>query len=553
MKDEVRRTVGTALVEGLAARGVDVVFGIPGVHTIELYRGLSGSPVRHVTARHEQGAAFMADGYARVSGRPGVAFVITGPGVTNALTAMAQSREDSVPVLVISGVNRRDSLGRGLGRLHELPDQAGMVATLCPTFQVDAAERLGPVLDAAWAALYTGRPGPVHLEVPTDVMGLDAGEVAAPVPLPARPVAADADLRAAADLLRAARRPLILAGGGARRAGAALAALAEALDAPVVQTVNARGLMHGHPLCLPASPSLRAVRDLIADADQVLAVGTEIGFTDYDMYGFGPWPDLAGMIRIDLCPDQLARHPARLAIEAEAGAAMAALVAHLGERAGAATHVSAGPGHEDDADAGAGTMNGDSAGAARAASTLAAARAEAAGLGPNVALQLDCLAAIRDALPGAIVVGDSTQAVYAGNLAHDHDRAGGWFNAATGFGALGFAPGAAVGAALAAPGTPVVCLIGDGGLQFSPGELRTAVDEALDVTFVVWNNAGFGEIAQAMRDAQAEVIGCTPSPLRMEPFAAACDLPFESLAPDPEALARALKSGKGPRLIEVRA
>ena len=154
-------TVGQALVAGLRARGVEVVFGIPGVHTIELYRGLSGGGIRHVTPRHEQGAAFMADGYARVSGKPGVAFVITGPGLTNALTAMAQARADSVPILVISGVNRRASLGKGLGLLHELPDQAGMVRALCPSFQVDRPEALDDVLTRAFAALTTGRPGPV--------------------------------------------------------------------------------------------------------------------------------------------------------------------------------------------------------------------------------------------------------------------------------------------------------------------------------------------------------------------------------------------------------
>ena len=112
------RTVGERLVEGLEARGVRVVFGIPGVHTVELYRGLSGSKIRHVTARHEQGCAFMADGYARTCGQPGVAFVITGPGLTNALTAMAQARADSIPILVISGVNRRAVQGFGLGFLH---------------------------------------------------------------------------------------------------------------------------------------------------------------------------------------------------------------------------------------------------------------------------------------------------------------------------------------------------------------------------------------------------------------------------------------------------
>ena len=111
----------------LEAHGVDTVFGIPGVHTVELYRGLARSKIRHVTPRHEQGAGFMADGYARASGRPGVAFVITGPGLTNTITAMGQARADSVPMLVISGVNATPTLGKGLGHLHELPDQRGMM------------------------------------------------------------------------------------------------------------------------------------------------------------------------------------------------------------------------------------------------------------------------------------------------------------------------------------------------------------------------------------------------------------------------------------------
>ncbi len=518
-------SVGQALVAGLRDRGVEVVFGIPGVHTIELYRGLPGSGIRHVTARHEQGAVFMADGYARVSGKPGVAFVITGPGVTNALTAMAQAREDSVPLLVISGVNRRTSLGQGLGLLHELPDQAGMVRALCPSFQVTGPETLEATLNLAFAALATGRPGPVHLEVPTDVMPLPCAALPAPAAVQPPALPAPAVLAGAARKLSSAKRPVILAGGGARRCGAALQALAEALDAPVVQTTNARGLMHGHRLCVPASPSLHAVRDLIAAADQVLAVGTELGMTDYDMYVRGGLPDLSGMIRIDLCAAQLARHPAALPLQADAAAVLAALLPELTPRTGD--------------------------GAARAAAARDAAFAE---LTPAMRHQVAMLRAMQAAVPGAIIVGDSTQPVYAGNLYHDHDRAGGWFNAATGYGALGFGPGAAVGAALAAPGTPVICLIGDGGLQFSPGELRTAVDERLPITFVVWNNAGFREIAEAMADVGAPVIGCDPSPLRMEPFAAACDLPFASVGNLPEELQAALVGrSPGPCLIEVRA
>src|ERR1700720_4910335 len=122
------KTVGMYLAELLAAYGVEVIFGIPGVHTVELYRGLPATQIRHVTPRHEQGAGFMADGYARVTGRPGVCFVITGPGMTNIMTAMGQAYGDSVPMLVISSVNRREQLGMGDGRLHELPNQRNMVA-----------------------------------------------------------------------------------------------------------------------------------------------------------------------------------------------------------------------------------------------------------------------------------------------------------------------------------------------------------------------------------------------------------------------------------------
>ena len=521
------RTVGERLVEGLKARGVSVVFGIPGVHTVELYRGLSGSGVRHVTARHEQGCAFMADGYARVSGQPGVTFVITGPGLTNALTAMAQSREDSVPVLIISGVNRRDSLGKGLGYLHELPDQAAMVRALCPTRQITGPAEVGPTLDWAWALLTQGRPGPVHIEVPTDVMPLPCPELPAPAPLPPRAVPAPALLAEAATHLNAARNVVIMAGGGAKGAERELRQLAEKLDAPVFLTTNARGLMHGHALAVPASASIDALRKALTAADRVLSIGTELGTTENDWNAAGDFPALPRMIRIDIDADQLARRPAALHLQGDSAATVAALLPHLTPH--------------------------KAEGSARAEALRDAARAETADFSPHYPAMREMVEAIRTAMPGSILVGDSTQPIYAAMLYYDHDRPSGFFTAATGFGALGFAPGAAVGAALAAPGVKVTCLIGDGGLQFSPGELRTAVDEKLPITFLVWNNAAFGEIADSMRAANTEVIGCHPSPLRLEPFAAACDLPFTSVPQDPEVLHWALTQPcDGPRLIEVR-
>jgi acetolactate synthase I/II/III large subunit len=515
-------SIGEALVQGLKARGVEVVFGIPGVHTIELYRGLPNSGIRHVTPRHEGSAVFMADGYARVSGKPGVAFVITGPGVTNALTPMGQARADSVPVLVVAGVNAVATQGKGLGFLHEMPDQLGLVRKLALlATEIRAPSDLAPALDGAFGALTEGRGGPVLVQVPTDVM---------PLPCPAQPVAkalaapvTAAGLADAAARLSAARRVVILAGGGAKSAGAALQAVAERLDAPVVQTTNARGLMHGHALVVPASPSLQAVRDLIAGADLIFAIGTEFGPTDYDMYGRGNFPDTGAMIRIDIDADQLDRHPAALTLCGDAGATLEALLPLLAQ------------------------AKGD--GPARAAVAREAARAE---LTDDMRHQLAMLEAIRAALPRALIVGDSTQPVYAGNLYYDHDRPGGWFNAATGFGSLGYGPPAAVGAAIAAPGVSVVCLTGDGGLQFSLAELLTAVDEGLDVTFLVWNNAGYGEIAQAMEAAGTDVIGCDPTPPLFEPLAAACRMPFARVDNTPEALRAALEQPRtGPRMIEV--
>ena len=155
------KTIAGEVVAQLAQRGVRVVFGIPGVHTLELYRGLAAAGIRHVPARHEQGAGFMADGYARATGEPGVALVITGPGLTNTLTAMAQARADSVPMIVVSGVNARPSLGRGLGFLHELPNQRGVARLVAlRSERIETATDVVPMVADAFAASTAARPGP---------------------------------------------------------------------------------------------------------------------------------------------------------------------------------------------------------------------------------------------------------------------------------------------------------------------------------------------------------------------------------------------------------
>lgn len=521
-------TVGEALIESLEANGVEFVFGIPGVHTVELYRGLAGSAIRHITPRHEQGAGFMADGYARVSGKPGVCLLITGPGLTNALTAMAQARADSVPLLVISGVNARRSLDGRRGALHELPDQLAMTRTLTSFSHalLEPAD-LPEVMTRAFAMLGSARPGPVHIEIPVDVM---AERIERTSPKPAtftRPCSDAASIKQAAGLCAAAERPVIVLGGGAKAAAATLPRLAERLDAPVVTTVNARGLLAGHDLLVPASPSLPAIRQLLGGADLVLALGTEMGPTDFDMYEDGQFPALGNLVRVDIDAAQLACGPApRLAILSSIGNAVISLLAALPDQ----------PAHR--------------TGAIRAARARQAARDA---LTDKFRREIEIIGIIRATLPGCIMVGDSTQLVYAGNLYCDIDQPGGWFNSATGYGALGYAPPAAIGAALAAPDSPVVCIVGDGGIQFSLAELGSAADAGVPVIFLVWNNNGYGEIEAYMRGAGIEPVGVRPSAPDFPLVAQAYGLMAERLSKleDLQAALKRAHSSRRPALIEL--
>jgi len=536
-----QQSLGEQLPALLAARGVTRVFGIPGVHTVELYRGLADSGIVHHTPRHEQGAGFAADGYARVSGKPGVCFAITGPGLTNLLTALAQAAADSVPLLVISSVNARARLGHGSGHLHELPDQSRLLAGVCAFSHslLEAAE-LPAVLDRAFAVFTAERPQPVHIEIPTDLLDAPCAPLptrAAATVLAPRP-AAESLLRAAR-LCRDARRPLLLLGGGARRASAALTALAERLDAPAVMTVNARGcLAHDHPLAVPASPSLAAVRALIASSDLLLALGTELGPTDYDMYLDGGLHVDAPLIRCDIDARQLQRnHAPDLALLGDVGACVAELLALL---------------HDDDplavsslsSSAAAGDAASDAAlqSARRAANRAAAARREAraelvalsagadgaAGSG-GLPGQLALLERVRARLPGALWVGDSAQPVYAGNLYFSPDAAGAWFNSATGYGSLGYALPAALGAALALREAgdkdrrrPLICLCGDGGLQFSLGELGSVAEAGEPLILLLWNNRGYGEIRDFMAARGIAPQGVALAAMDFCSIAAAC-------------------------------
>ena len=543
-------TIGEALVKYLEARGVDVIFGIPGVHTIELYRGLSQSGIRHITARHEQGVGFMADGYARASGKAGIAFVITGPGMTNMLTPMGQALADSIPMLVISGVNQTDSLGKGLGHLHELPNQQARCAQVAQTStQINQQSELIPALDQAFEDFIARRPAPIHIQIPTDVMSqrfdwdddllsqlshLDPLTTAYRTSSENTPVPDQSSIDSAVKHLVQANNIVILAGGGAKNASEALQAFAEKFAAPVILTTNGRGLMHQHALCVPASPSFEPVRQLIREADCVLAIGTEMGFTDYDAYRDDNFPEIPQLIRIDICPDQLSRQAAEITLQGDANTVLTRLLASSQEAANAT----------------------------RARTELAYERAAQArdaafsALSADYQEHIELLNTLRDYYPSTYFIGDSTQLIYAGGMYYDHDKPGGWFNAATGFGALGYAIPAAVGAAVAKPDNRIICLLGDGGAQFTLPELMTASQEKLAITFIVWNNQGYLEIETSMALVDIDVVGCDPQPPLFEHIAKACSMPFAACAKSPDSLKAALSQLSeiaGPTMIEIKA
>lgn len=467
-------STGMYLTKLLSSYGVDTVFGIPGVHTVELYRGLVGSDIRHVTPRHEQGAGFMADGYARATGKPGVCFIITGPGMTNIVTAMGQAYGDSIPMLVISTVNAHGRIGSGEGWLHELPNQQALVSGVSAfSCTVNRPEELAPALARAFAIFDSARPRPVHIELPINVMLASAEHLdVAERPVRLKRPAGDADtLRRAGGLLDAARAPVILAGGGAVRAAPEIRALAEKLDAPVVMTTNARGILPpGHTLAVNLSASMNATRALIEAADVVLGIGTELGPTDYDMYEDGFFSIPGAFIRVDIDPVQLMRtRQPEIGIVGDAASCAQVLI----DLVSAASRD----------------------GAVRAAEVETLVHRDV----PSAMLDdLIILETIRDTLPDVLIAGDSTQLVYAGNAAFEATSPGSYFNSATGYGTLGYGLPAGIGAKVGRPDRPVVVLAGDGGVQFSLAELASAVDAKAPVILMLHDNGGYGEIKSYM-------------------------------------------------------
>ncbi len=508
-------TCGELLVQWLEHYGVETVFGIPGVHTVELYRGLPNTDIRHVTPRHEQGAGFMADGYYRASGKIGVCFIITGPGMTNIMTAMAQALADSIPMLVISSVNKVADTGSGEGHLHELHDQQGMVSKVTLTSKtIWKPESLPKVIAEAFALFNGARPGPVHIQLPIDVIIADASHVAKPPKLNKldaslnsqsannilaqlqanKPLPHPAQLDLIIEQLKSAKNPVLLYGGGCVDVNHDAQKLAELIDAPTFLTINAKGLLPpAHPLSLGSNQSLDAGRAVISEADLVLAIGTELGETDYDVFFNGGFQINGTLIRIDCDAQQLQRpFRADIALLSDAQMAISGLCTRLENQ----------------------PLNHQAL--VRVAKVKQALIEK---MTPDFAGQNALLQLIRDEVKDVIFVGDSTQPVYSGNLGFEALATRRWFNSSTGFGTLGYGLPAAIGAMIGSK-SPVVSLIGDGGIQFTIAELICAAELELPLIVLLWNNQGYGEIRRYMEEGGLPLIGVNIKTPNFEPLAA---------------------------------
>jgi 5-guanidino-2-oxopentanoate decarboxylase len=524
------RSTGEALVGLLEAYGVDTIFGIPGVHNVEMYRALPASRINHVLSRHEQGAGFMADGYARVSGKPGVCFTITGPGLLNILTPLGQAWSDSSPVYVISSALDVKDSAQGRGRLHEMQNQRQAAASI--TSQSVIAYTPKDVRDAvaaAFAAFNSRRPRPAYLELPLDLLKEASGEGWVKRNLPSRPHPSAAEVEEAARLLAAARHPLLILGGGAAEAGAQALAIAEALGALVLTTTAGKGVIPAsHPLCLGARMAQAPMKKLMQEADVILAVGTEISETDL-------WDasiDLPGrIIRIDLDPEVLARpHASQLAILADAAVALAAIAKALPSPDAHKLRS-----HKE----------------ALVASYL---RREPDGDNELRALLRQVLTCIRQALPrDAIIASDMTQIAYAANEIFDIDVPRSWLHP-VGFGTLGFALPAAIGAKLAAPLRPVAAMVGDYGFQYTLNELGTAAELGQPLLILLWNNDALGQIRDDMvsKGIQPNAVSLKNPDFQALAGAYGCNAERPgSLDQLHATITRALKA-RGPTVIEMR-
>ena len=465
-----RMTGGRAVTLALKEEGVEHVFGIAGTHNCPLFDGAYNEPaIRVVTVRHEQGASLMAAGYARASGKIAACFVVPGPGLSNALTGMGMAYSESTPLLMFSGQNTVAQLEREGEHFHELPNSMAVAGALCGyTQRVLTPGAIPGAVREAMRAMRCRRPRPAYIEVPLDVQNGEAEIELLPRENFSRPGGDPASIARAAKALRSSKRPFIFAGGGVASAegSQSLARLAEALGAPVVTSMFARGVISDrHPLALGDGwGRFNLYDELLAQADLVLVVGARIDVVS-DVNLGARFPQRMVQVDLDPCVVGL-RRPPEVGIVGDAKAVLDALAEDIAQGKNAGCWF-------------------DVAGFRARKRAWMVERA-----GPVLRLIEDLRAAVPD---DTIFVDDLTLVGYWMPLLFETYKPRTLIHPGT-YGTLGYALPAAIGAKLACPKQVVIAISGDGGFLFTLQELATAAAEKLDLIALVFNDNAYGAI-----------------------------------------------------------
>jgi acetolactate synthase I/II/III large subunit len=514
-----------AIVDSLIQHGVDVIFGIPGVHTYKLFDALyeRRREIRFIGTRHEQGAAYMAYGYAKSTGRVGVYTCVPGPGVLNTTAALCTAYAANAPVLCLTSEIPAADIGRGFGILHELPDQLATLRSLTKwSERIDHPTQVPQILAEAFRRMTSGRPGPVAVECPWDTLSVTAlTNMSAPAGLPDPPPPDPGTVERAAELIRSSRTPMVMVGSGATDAAPEIAQLAELIQAPVTAHRSGRGIVADDTAY---GLGLAAAYKVWLNTDLLVAIGTRM---ELQYLRWRKFPPNLKVVRIDIDPRELMRRPCDVGLVTDAKLGVRALCASLaGSEARRPSRV------------------------AEIASLKSQARTEYESVQPQVAY----LDVIREVLPrDGFFVEEICQVGFTARFAlpvyapRTYVSCGYQDN-------LGFGFMTALGVKTANPNKMVISVSGDGGFMFGVQELATAVQNQINLIAIVFNNRSFGNVLRDQKMAfDGHFIGerlTNPDFVKLaQSFGAAA-----YRAVTPEELRSALKSAlndSGPVLIEV--
>ena len=475
---------GEALVKSLVSEGVEVIFGIPGIQLYGIIAAIRDEPgIRMITTRHEQATTYMADGYSRAAGKPGVALVVPGVGLYNAASGLATAYARSSPVLIIAGQVPRGQIGKNLGAVHEVLDQGDVVRPVTKWQRMAVRPREIPAaVSEAFRQMRSGRPRPVLIELPPEAC-VEREEVDLWDPAPVSPIVPSPDqLRVAAQVIAQSRLPVIYAGGGVARSDAeeALVKLAEATNIPVVTSSGGKGTIpDGHPLSYGSCfsprgerPEMNQLYDVMQSADVVVGIGARFSL-GYPAFG------KSTLVNINIDDTELTRiQPNTIPLHGDAKATIEALLPFLME-----------------ARAGNRPSPVDAVQAARRLIAYYDIRREEP--------QFPVLEAIQRGIPeNAIIVWGVTQFGFYARTHYQVTHPKTYIDSGYSFN-LGYAFPTALGAKVAKPDRPVVCVSGDGGFMFNASELSTAVKYGINTTTVVFRNDSYGNVARDLSETFA--------------------------------------------------